>query len=141
METTTTDSKPLSAVERLAADNARRAEERAAAIAAADEEAAEQLLERRSKVDAELMILGDAGGPFRGVFRAPSIEIWKRWKAEFRSDTQRAVANQNLAVGCMLWPTPEVLAAHAAKRPGLYDALGVALQTAAGAGDEAIVKK
>lgn len=129
------------ALDRLKADTARRAAERQAAVEAADLEAAEQLLERRSKTDLDLMILGDAGGLFRGVFRAPAPEIWKRWKAEMRSDQQRAVANQNLAIACMLWPGPDVLAAHAERRPALYDALGIALQTAAGAGDEALVQK
>jgi len=129
------------ALDRLKAETARRAAEREAALAAADNEAAEQLLERRAKTDVELMILGDAGGTFRGVFRAPAPEVWKRWKAEVRSDQQRGVANQNLAVACMQWPTAEVLAAYAAKRPALYDALGIALQTAAGAGDEALVQK
>lgn len=136
------DATPVpNALDRLKADTERRQAERVAAAAAADLEAAEQLLERRSKTDIDLMMLGDAGGTFRGVFRVPAPEIWKRWKAEVRSDQQRAVANQNLAVACMQWPTADVLAAHAAKRPALYDALGIALQTAAGAGDEALVQK
>lgn len=141
MNTTDTVSPDQTATERVAAAIAARRATREEEAAAADEEVARQFEAQQAKIDLDLMILGDAGGSFRGVFRAPDANTYKQWRAEMRSDQQRAIANQNLAVKCMLWPTHEVLAGHAAKRPALYDALGIALQTAAGAGEEAIVRK
>lgn len=143
MSTTDTVSSdaPPSAAERVAAAIAARRAAREAEAAAADEEVARQFEVQQAKIDLDLMILGDAGGSFRGVFRPPSLEAYKQWRAETRSDQQIVVANQNLAVKCMLWPTHDVLAGYAAKRPAIYNALGVALQIAAGAGEEAIVRK
>ncbi len=139
MDTTSTE--PASVLDRVAAMRAKRAEDKAKAVEAAEIAVAEKYEELQAKNAQDLLVLGDAGGMFRGVFRPPAPEVWKRWKAEFRSEQQRAVANQNLAVGCMLWPTPDVLASHAVERPALYDALGVALQVAAGAGEEALIRK
>lgn len=127
----------------LAALEAQEATRKAAladAITAANVAVARKLLELRATSDADLFAAGDSGGPFRGVFKAPSPELWKRWKADMRGEQQRAVANQNLVVGCMLWPAPETLTAAVAKRPALYDVLGIILQERAGAGQDAYSK-
>ena len=125
---------------RLEEDDQRRRSEAAGAARAADVAIARKLLELRAATDAELFAIGDAGGTFRGIFGVPAPEAWKRWKSEMRNDQARLVANQNLAVACMKHPTADVLAAAAAKRPALYDAIGMVLQERAGAGQEAIVK-
>ncbi len=120
------------------------ARQKAADLAAAQRSAnvavAKKLLELRASSDVDLFAAGDSGGTFRGVFRSPSSETWKRWKAEMRSDQGRLIANQNLVSGCMKWPAPEVLSAAAERRPALYDVLGVILQGRAGAGQEELVK-
>ena len=109
------------------------------AMKAADVAVARKLLELSATSD-DLFALGDSGGTFRGVFKAPTLDVWKRWKSDMRGDQSRAVANQNLVNGCMAWPAHEVLAAVATKRPALYDVIGIALQERAGAGQDALVK-
>lgn len=108
---------------------------------AANAAVARKLVELRATSGGDdLFAAGDSGGTFRGVFKAPTIELWKRWKSEFRTDQGKLVCNQNLVVGCMLWPAAEALAAAAAKRPALYDVLGIILQERAGSGQDALVK-
>lgn len=127
----------LAALEAQAQQNA---VQLAAAQQAANVAVARKLLELRATSDVDLFAAGDSGGTFRGVFRAPSPEVWKRWKSDVRNEQQRLVANQNLVAGCMIWPAADVLTAAVAKRPALYDVLGFILQDRAGAGQEALVK-
>ena len=89
---------------RLEADERRRKAEAADAQKAADVAVARKLLELRATSAEDLFAVGDSGGAFRGVFCAPTMETWKRWKSEMRGDQSRAVANQNLAVACLRWP-------------------------------------
>lgn len=124
----------------LEAQTSQKAAELAAAQQTANVAVARKLLELRAQTDVELFAAGDSGGTFRGVFRAPAPEVWKKWKSDMRGEQQRTVANQNLVAACMLWPAAEVLTAAVAKRPALYDVLGFILQDRAGAGQEALVK-
>lgn len=134
---TPTDDDILAQVEEQAKQ---RAAEAAAAQKAANVAVAKKLMElRAANPDVEVFAAGDSGGTFRGVFRVPSVEIWKRFKSDLKTDAQAAVANQNLCVGCILWPSAEVLSAAVAKRPALYNVLGLALQVKAGAGQEEYV--
>lgn len=123
----------------LEAQGVQRKADLADSMKAADVAVARKLLELRAG-EPDLFAAGDSGGTFRGVFRAPTPELWKKWKGDMRGEQQRAVANQNLVVGCMLWPAVDVLTAAVAKRPALYEVLGFVLQERAGAGQEALVK-
>jgi hypothetical protein len=120
------------------------AQQKAADLVAAQKAAnvavARKLLELQATSEVDLFAAGDSGGTFRGVFKAPSPELWKKLKSELRGEQQKLVANQNLVVACMVWPAAEVLAAAAAKRPALYDVLGFILQERAGAGQDAYSK-
>lgn len=124
----------------LEAQEVQRKADLATAMKAANVTVARKLLELGPTSDADLFAAGDSGGTFRGIFRAPTPELWKKWKADMRGEQQRAVANQNLVVGCMMWPAVDILTAAVAKRPALYDVLGVILQERAGAGQEAYSK-
>ena len=144
MDTNTTavpaDESDDAVLARLEADFQERAKASAEERKAADVAVARKLLELRATGGGDLFAAGDSGGPFRGIFRPPIQEAWKAWKSDMRGDQQRTVANQNLVNKCLVWPTLDVLAAAAAKRPALYDVLGIVLQEWAGAGQDALVK-
>jgi len=134
-----TDDEILAAFE---ADSRARADARAAEIKASIVAAVKKLNELREKEPAgDFLIAGDDGGPFRGVFRAPTADIWKIFQRELRSEEQRPLAGQNLAVRCIVWPGPQELAMAQARRPALYNVLSGVLAAEAGSGQEGYVKK
>ncbi len=146
MDNTTTEQKPLTDDEILSAfdaDSKARAKERDEAIKASDVAAIKELTKlRAANPGVEFVILGDnSGGPFRGVFEAPSPEAWSGFQREARSENQRPLAGRNLVVRCLRWPAPTELEAANKRKPGLYNVLSNALVIEAGSGVEANVKK
>jgi hypothetical protein len=107
------------------------------------EDAEAKLAELRA-IDADpesLMILKDPGGPFAGVFRLPSPEVWEITRAELRNEQSRIVADENLVNRCLVWPDKATVKAARRRRAALYQILSSKLTELTGARDEAIVKK
>ena len=145
MDATTTRTQAVSddddLLAQLDAIGKQKAEQLAVDQKTGDVSAARELLKRRAAGEGDVFIAGDSGGTFRGIFAPPSMELWKKWKADMRGDQQRAVANQNLVTSCLKWPDRAVLVTAAEKRPALYDVIGAILQAEAGSGQEALTRK
>jgi hypothetical protein len=120
-----------------------RADAAAAAVKAANVEAVKKLAEMREKYPGmELFIAGDdSGGTFRSVCQPPSVEFWKAYQDELKSQAQRPLANRNLIVRCMRWPTFTDLDVATARRPALPLVLANLLGVEAGGGQEGYLKK
>jgi hypothetical protein len=132
-----TDDANLAKLEEQAA---KKATDLAAAQKAANVAIGRKLLELQATSDVDLFVIGDSGGTFRGIFKAPTAALWQRFKSERRSEQGSLVMNQNLVVGCLVFPDKDTLAAAATKRPALYDVLGVELQLRTGSGQDAYTK-
>lgn len=57
------------------------------------------------------------------VVRSPSAMEYRRWKDAIRVDQQRAMAGENLARACLLYPPVEEMKALVETMPALYDSI------------------
>lgn len=57
------------------------------------------------------------------VVRSPTSMEYRRWKDAIRVDQQRAMAGENLARACLLYPSAEAMSGLLVAMPALYDSI------------------
>jgi len=83
----------------------------------------------------------DGAVVFEGVFRAPSVPLWKKFRTEVLNEQTRLVADRNLVVACLAFPPYDVFAAAEARFPAIVGKIGSSIADLAGADHKVKVRK
>lgn len=75
------------------------------------------------------------------AFKRPTRGIYRKYKAESVDEKKKTIAIENLAMACLIHPTPEEFDALLDRMPALADSFGLSLMDKVGGAGVADVKK